>query len=122
LANPQVAANAGDGNVENLSGLLSRHAAEKTHFDHSCFDRIFSGQLCQSVIDGDHHGRPLERNDGGLVERDFRRARAALSRVADARMIDQDLPHDLRSYTHKMRTAPIIRLILLDQTSVGFVN
>jgi hypothetical protein len=65
LANPQLATNVSYGDVENLSGLLSRYAAEKTHFDQSCLHRIFSGQLCQSIIDGDHRGRPFERNDGG---------------------------------------------------------
>jgi hypothetical protein len=37
-------------------------------------------------------------------------------------VVDQDLAHDVRRYPHEMRSTVVIRLILLHQTGIGFVD
>ena len=47
---------------------------------------------------------------------------AALGGLLPAGVFRQDLPHQIRGYTEKMRTIRIVRMVLADQPQVHFVH
>jgi hypothetical protein len=56
------------------------------------------------------------------AERHVRFVAAAFESLAGARVIHQDLPHDPRGHAVEVRAAGIVRMRLLHQTQIRFVD
>ena len=117
-----MAANLCDGYIQRLGGFLRRHSSEEAHLDEPALQLVLARQFRQCIIDCNHHGWPVCGDVKSLIEWHFCGAATPLSGISRAGVIDQNLPHNLRGYRHEVSPALIIRLILLYQPRVGFVN
>jgi len=111
-----------DRQLQNFSGLLGGQATKESHFNQLGFSRVLVLELTQRVIDRDHRQRPFHRRIPGFIERTAQLPAAAFSGITRARLIDQDLAHEVRSDAQEVRAAAIVGLILCDQADVRFVN
>jgi hypothetical protein len=122
LPNAQVAPNFGDSHLQNFGGVLCRHTSEESHFDQLRLYRVFPCQLYQRVVKGNQGRRPFYRQASNLIKRHLGSFPTAFFSLTRARVVDQDLAHDVRRHPHEMRAAVVIGLILPYEPGIGFVD
>jgi len=111
-----------DGHADDFGGFLGRHSPKEAHFDETRLEGVVVFQLLKRFIDGEDLGRLLDGSGDCLVEGREDRSLVTLAGIVGPRMIDEDLPHDLRRHAEEVRPACVIRLMLFDQTGIRFVH
>jgi hypothetical protein len=76
----------------------------------------------ERIVDGNHGRRAFHHGVNGFVECAGRLAAAALACGASARVIHQNLPHDVGRNAHEVGAATIVRLVLAHQTDVSLMH
>jgi eukaryotic-like serine/threonine-protein kinase len=122
LSQTQITPDSFHRNPKHFRGFFRRQASEETHLDHTRLAQILFFQSVQRLVKIQKDFRMRCAHIRHRFERDLRLAAAAFARVPRARVVHQNLPHQLRGNTEKMRAIAIIRLVLPYQPHVGFMH
>src|SRR5665213_506191 len=122
LRDPQFGTDLGQGEAEDVGGLLRGHSAEEAHFDELGLERVVGLEGLEGVVDADDHGISLDGRVHELVEGEDDLSGAALGGVAGAGVVGKNLAHDVGRDAEKMGTALEVGLAGIDKAEVGFVD
>src|SRR5689334_13181510 len=99
-----MAFHAGCGYAEHLRALLDREAREEAQLDDAGLLRIERGETVQRVVERDDVETAIWPQFQRIVESQTLGVATALGAVSGARMVHEDLPHEVGRNTEKMRT------------------
>jgi hypothetical protein len=111
-----------DRNPQGLRGFFHAEAAEEAQLDHFALARVDLGQGFERIVQRFQIAPARGGEAHHLIQRDVGDTAAAFRAAPLARVIHQDLPHQLRRHAEKVRAALPIRQLLRDQTEVRFVH
>src|SRR5260370_27534311 len=99
--------------LQRLRDLLVTQSAEITHLDDLAHARIEGGEIFQRFIQREQFRRPRLGYQSCLVQRHFLCSATTFERMALARVIDHDAPHELRGDGEKMWPVLPARMCLI---------
>ncbi len=122
LAEAEIAADGLDRYIEQLRRFFSRETTEKAHFDDPRLTGIMFFEPGQGAVQIKKSFGPRIARLRGVFERQLHIATATFAGVAHARVVHQDLPHQLGCHAEKMSAVAVIGLVLPHQPHVCFMN
>ncbi len=122
LGQPLLPTYRDDRDIQHTRGLVYTESAKETKFDHLALTGIDRGKIRQSIVEGDHGGTAFGSQRQGFIERDFSGSASPFLAAVFARMIHEDLAHELRGHTEEVRATLPIGKILRHELQVGFMD
>ncbi len=118
--------NGGWGDSKDLGGFINAQAAEIAQFDDTSLLWRDSGQLVQRVIERDQieigFARESVADAGQFLQGKFVGITTAFGRLHGARVLDQNLAHEIGGHAEEMSPVLPIDLGLVDEPHIGFVD
>src|SRR5581483_2440250 len=107
---------------QHLCGFFNAQAAEEAQFDDFAFAWVEGRKAVERVIERHKLCGSLLAKDQCLIKRYLLSAGPALFVLIAARMIDEDVPHDLCGDGEKVCAVLPVGRRLINQSQVGFVD
>lgn len=117
-----MAAKRGDGQARDFGDFVHAQAAEITKLDDAAFARVVFGQIFQGFVERQDIGRGFAGNVDGFVQRQGRFAFSAFGGGVRARVIHQNVSHQMRRDADEVCAVLPVRRLLADQLQVRFVD
>jgi len=116
-----VPLNGAGSDFEDLRDLLDREAAEVAQLDDAGLAGTLSRETRESFVDGDNFVDPLRRDGELVVHFDALQAAGAALGAVGARVVDQNLTHDVGSEADEVSAAVPVD-VLAGEAEVGLAD
>src|SRR5207302_1886551 len=109
-------------NSQDVGSFFNRESTEETQFHDALLLRIELRELPQRVIERNQIEAFRSAELSRLLQFQFVNTATAFARLMTARMIHQDVPHDLRGNRKEVRLTRELNPTVTQQSKIGFVD